>query len=101
MSRYGIMMNYDELAHFFEDLGTILDDLEVEVDAEFPLKYTHAVNTVRYLCDKTSGKQAREIKRSKSVGYTVDCGNCGFSLDASPHYKFCPNCGFKILRENT
>lgn len=98
MGRYGRMMNNDELVDFFEDLGTTLDDVEAEIDVEFPLKYTRAMNTIRYLTDKVEGEKARVIKRVKGCGWLVDCGNCGFCLDSSPHYNFCPKCGFKIIR---
>lgn len=94
----GIMMNYDDAIRFIKDIGTIIDDTEIETEPDFPERFERAMRLFEYLVVKTEGMRTRAIKRRSGKGFVQDCGNCGFDLESSPHYKYCPNCGFKIWR---
>ena len=39
MSRAGIMMNYDEVLRFIKDIGTLIDDSEIDTNLDFPLRF--------------------------------------------------------------
>lgn len=98
MGGFGMLIEYDEAIELLENVGMVLDDMDAEMDPDFPSKYTCTLNLFRYLAAKDRGMMARKIKRVSKKGFLYDCGNCGFDLNGSPHYKYCPNCGFKIIR---
>lgn len=92
-------MRMCEVIDFFEMVSQILDDNDVETDGEFPEKYTQALNTLRYERRKSDGVRVKSIKKVRGPGKIIRCGNCGSeSIDTEPQYKFCPNCGYKIIR---
>ncbi len=53
---------------------------------------------MRYEFDKDKGspvKFRRGLYGHKHDTYT--CGNCGFTVPEA-HWKYCPNCGYRIIR---
>lgn len=91
------MIGIDETIDFFGEVSGILDDNDVDVDRDFPEEYTCAMNRLRYMRNKEYGAKKKIVKaKVRSCGYFVYCGNCRYELTNNPHYKFCPNCGYKI-----
>lgn len=94
----GIMMSMDDAVDFFEEVSMILDNDNVETDKNFPEKYTRAMNRLRYVQRKEQGVMVKVLKGRRPIYDMVSCGKCGFDLTNSPHYNFCPNCGYEIIR---
>lgn len=91
-----MMMGMEDAIDFFREVSQILMDNDIEMDAEFPDRYTNAMNRLRYENEKSRGSIKKKIKKIYSSGYLESCGNCGFGLNNVPHYEFCPNCGYRI-----
>ena len=91
-----MMLGMDDTIDFLKEVVMILDDNDIEVDKDFPERYTCAMNRLRYERDKSVGAKKKKIKKLRRVEYFESCGNCGFDLSVSPQYKFCPNCGYMI-----
>lgn len=54
---------------------------------------------MRYEADKAKPVKMRFIKGRYGHKYdSWQCGNCGSGI-LEAHWKYCPNCGFAILRE--
>lgn len=94
-----VMMGTDDMVEFFGEVSMILDDNDVEVDKDFPEKYTRAMNRLRYIQDKERPVKVKVTKASRVIYDTVSCGNCGFDLTHNRHYKFCPNCGYGVIQK--
>lgn len=91
----GQTIGIDETVELFEQLGDFLqdNDIEMETDGDFPQRYTHAMNRLRYLQKREKGIKAKKTSK-RYGGYFITCGNCGSGIDA--HYRFCPHCGYLI-----
>lgn len=55
------------------------------------------VNRMMYEFEKDMGATAKKHK-GKYVADFYTCGNCGASV-SEPHWKYCPNCGYRIIKE--
>ena len=92
-----MMMSMNEVIDIYKEMATIIDDSGIKIDKKLPVRYTSAINRLRYERDKSVGVKKKKQKKVHEVGELIYCGNCGYELTTSPHYKFCPNCGYRII----
>lgn len=92
----GQMIGMDDTVALFEQLGDFLQDNEIEVvlEGDFPTRYTHAMNRLRYIQARENGTEVKKT-RKRYGGYFINCGNCGSAIEA--YYRFCPSCGYGIV----
>lgn len=56
------------------------------------------VNRMMYEFEKDMGATAKKHK-GKYMADFYTCGNCGASVN-EPHWKYCPNCGYRIIKSD-
>ncbi|MCD7819875.1 MAG: hypothetical protein LUH07_12640 [Lachnospiraceae bacterium] len=96
MSRsYGRCIGYDDTIALFREVANYISDNDM-ADDELAEQYTYAMNRLEYERDKSVGAETRKNPKEKRHGYWEECGNCACGI--SPDYKFCPRCGFRIIR---
>jgi len=97
---HGVMIGFKDAVDFFENVGRIIDDNDVDVDRNFPEKFTRAMNRLRYECDHaTKAYKVNRLQRLSGKGCFERCGNCySEAIQHNPQYNYCPNCGYKIDR---
>ena len=61
--------------------------------------HERAMNRLKYENEKAKGVIVKKVKKLNGRGYFVKCGNCGNEAVKEAWYKYCPNCGYKIIRE--
>jgi rubrerythrin len=86
---FGIMIGIDETIAYFENIKPNKEKADI---------HARALNRIKYECAKTSGAELKSVKKIYGSGLLCSCGNCGYSLDGTIGYKYCPNCGYKIIR---
>jgi len=94
---HGQMIGYSDTIALFLHVADILMDNNLN-DDDVARDYQHAMNRLRYEKDKAEGVKIKRTKKVHYKGDIVSCGNCGSTtLDGNPHYKFCPNCGYRVI----
>ena len=92
-----MMIGMDEVIDIYKEMATIIDDSGIKIDKKLPVRYTCAMNRLRYERDKSVGVKKTKVKKIHGIGEYQYCGNCRFDLTIDPHFKFCPNCGYRII----
>lgn len=82
----------------FDDTIKLFKELERYVKTEDLEKYNCAINRLNYENDKAKGAKVKKIRKVNGKGYFVQCGNCGNEAIKEVCYKYCPNCGYEVIR---
>lgn len=86
------MISFDDTIKFFKGM-------EKSVNKEDREKYICAINRLNYENDKSKGAEIKQIKKLNEKGCIKKCGNCGNEAVKEAWYKYCPNCGYWIIRK--
>ena len=88
-----MMISFDDAIELFKELGQY-------VKAEEAGKYDCAIKRLNYENEKAKGVEVKKIRKIREKGYIVRCGNCGNQAIKEVWYKYCPNCGYKVIRKD-
>ena len=88
-----MMISFDDTIELFEELGQY-------AKAEDSGKYDCAISRLNYENEKAKGVKIKKIRKISGKGYIVNCGNCGNGAIQEVWYKYCPNCGYKVIRKD-
>ena len=95
----GIMIGMKDTLEFYKSIPEHLKE-DVSKDLDFGEKYYRGLNRLEFENKRISGAKIKKTQKLKAGKYFTNCGNCGNgTIDGNPHWNFCPNCGFSIIRE--
>lgn len=85
------MISFDELIDYFSKFKPNPGDEET---------HERVMNRLNYENEKAKGVVIKKVPKLNGRDYFVKCGNCGNEAVKEAWYKYCPNCGYKVIRED-
>lgn len=93
MKNFGIrrMVSFDDMIDYFRNIKPNTKDEEM---------HERILNRLEYENEKSKGVVIKKVPKLNGRDYFVKCGKCGSEAVKEAWYRYCPNCGYKIIRES-
>ena len=85
------MISFDDLIDYLSTFDPDPKDKET---------HERVMNRLNYENEKSKGAAIKKVPKLNGRDYFVKCGKCGSEAVKEAWYRYCPNCGYKIIRES-